>query len=63
MLQQIAVAIAPPGQEGRLRQQEKVALATLTPQTGWWFKVREKDLRGVHDEPLGKATKARNVKA
>jgi len=35
--------LAPPGQEGWLRHQEKAAIASLTPQTGWWFKHREKD--------------------
>jgi len=32
--------LAPPGQEGWLRHQEKVAIASLTPQTGWLFKHR-----------------------
>src|SRR5215510_14560992 len=32
--------LAPPGQEGWMRHQEKVAIASLTPQTGWLFKVK-----------------------
>ena len=31
--------IAPPGQEGWLRDQENAALATETAQTGWWLKI------------------------
>src|SRR6185436_3447115 len=36
-LNQFSVAIAPPGQEGWLRHQEKSRAATLAAQTGWWF--------------------------
>jgi len=39
--------IAPPGQEGWLRHQEKSREATSTAQTGWWFKFMKK----IHNLP------------
>ena len=35
------MAIAPPGQEGWLCEQENVAKHPLSAQTGWWFKLKQ----------------------
>src|SRR5215510_3644681 len=43
--------LAPPGQEGWLRHQEKSRDSSLTPQTGWWFMFNQNQ-RCLNNHPI-----------